>query len=381
MRVEIQDRDALLAVSPAALSAYARSAGWTKAESYGDFSDVYVNEDLPEIVVPRTDRLGDYASVVRQLLQIFAAAADLDQLSLYRDLAVADRDTIRLRVEDDATDGTLSLERGLSLVRDTQRLVLAAACSLSNPQPVYRLGANKEASRFLERVRLGQTEQGSYGVTLLTPVVPPPLQMSLSPDLTTDDEPIERGVTRRLASALTATRQATESIVSGDQDAFSRAVPSGVSANFCEALVGLTESFPSLEASVVWARTRPMPRARDTFRFAVSDAPILREAARVFRDRSPRPDVVLFGVVPQLKREEDETEGAITVRTSIDGKTQSVVAVLEPEDYDRAIQAHQAREPVFLKGDLERQGQRWRLRYPRIVAGNQDGAPEEEAES
>lgn len=379
MRVEIQDRDALLAVSPAALSAYARSAGWTRAESYGDFSDVYVNEDLPEIVVPRTDRLGDYASVVRQLLQIFASAADLDQISLYRDLAVADRDAIRLRVQDDAADGTLSLARGLSLVSETQRLVLAAACSLSNPQAVYRPGANREASRFLERVRLGQTEQGSFGVTLLTPVVPPPLQTSLSPDLAPDEEPIERGVTRRLASALAATRQATERTVSGDSEAFSRAVSSGVSANFCEALVGLTESFPSLEASVVWARTRPTPKARDAFRFAASDAPILREAARMFRDRSPRPDVTLFGVVHRLKRTASETEGTITVRASIDGKTQSVVAMLEPEDYDRAIQAHQAQEPVRLKGDLERQKQRWRLRYPRIVPENRDGATDEEA--
>ncbi len=381
MKVEIQDRDALLAVSPAALSAYARSAGWTKAKPYGDFSDVYVNEELPEIIVPRTDRLGDYASVVRQLLQMFAAAADLDQLSLYRDLAVADRDAVRLRVEDDAADGTVSLERGLSLVRDTQRMVLAAACSLSNPQPVYRPGANKEARRFLEQVRLGQTEQGSYGVTLLSPVVPPPLQVSLNPDLTPDQEPLARAVTRRLASALAATRQATERAVSGESNAFSHAVPSGVSANFCEALVGLAESFPSVEASVIWARTRPMPRARDTFRFAASDAPILREAARVFRDRSPRPDVVLFGVVHRLKREEDETEGTITVRTSIDGKTQSVVAVLEPEDYDRAIEAHQAREPVLLKGDLERQKQRWRLRHSRIVTENHDGKMEEEAES
>ena len=368
MRVEIQDRDALLAVSPAALTAYARSAGWTRTESYGDSSDVYVAESLPEIVVPRTDRLGDYASIVGQLLRIFADAADLDQLSMYRDLSVADRDAIRLRVEDNAADGTIPVGKGLSLFKHTRRMVLAAACSLSNPQPVYRPGANKEASRFLERVRLGQTEQGSFGVTLLTPVVPPPLQMSLSRDLVSDEEPIERGVSRRLADALSAARRATERAVGGDSAAFSDAVSSGVSANFCEALAGLTESFPSLEASVVWARTRPRPELRSVFRFGTSDAPILREAARVFRDRSPRPDETLFGVVHRLKRTETETDGTITVRTSIDGKTQSVVAVLEPADYDRAIQAHKAREPVVLKGDLERQGQRWRLRHPRIVS-------------
>ena len=42
MRVAIRDTEALRAVSPVALAAYARAAGWSKAETYGDHSDVYV---------------------------------------------------------------------------------------------------------------------------------------------------------------------------------------------------------------------------------------------------------------------------------------------------------------------------------------------------
>ena len=60
-----------MAVSPVALSAYARAAGWTKTESYGDHSDVYTGEELPEIILPRTQRLDDYAAVMSQLVGIF----------------------------------------------------------------------------------------------------------------------------------------------------------------------------------------------------------------------------------------------------------------------------------------------------------------------
>ena len=75
MKTSIQDRDALLAllaVSPVALSAYARAEGWSKAEAYGDFSDIYVADGLPEIILPRTENLGDYADVVSTLIGIFA---------------------------------------------------------------------------------------------------------------------------------------------------------------------------------------------------------------------------------------------------------------------------------------------------------------------
>ena len=67
MRVSIRDKGPLSEVSPAALSAYARASGWTRTDNYGDSSDVYTSDGLPEIIVPRTQRLGDYANVVSQL--------------------------------------------------------------------------------------------------------------------------------------------------------------------------------------------------------------------------------------------------------------------------------------------------------------------------
>ena len=97
MKTSIQDRDALLAVSPAALSGYARAEGWSIAEPYGEFSNIYVADGLPEIVLPRTENLGDYANVVATLIEIFARVADVDEFSLYRDLVTADRDLIRMR--------------------------------------------------------------------------------------------------------------------------------------------------------------------------------------------------------------------------------------------------------------------------------------------
>jgi len=365
MRVDIRDRDALKAVSPAALSAYARTVGWTRIESYGEHSDVYAAERMPEVILPRTQRLGDYARIVSQLIEIFAKIAERDELSLYRDLVTADRDVVRVRITE-SDDGSLTVDQAVDLVGGSRDMLLAAACSLREPQPLYRAGANREASDLLRRVRLGQTEQGSFVVTLLTPIVPAPMP-TLFEDPDDQGAPIQRRMTRRLAEALAAAREATEDAVAGDQTAFADSVGKGVSANLCEALVKLIGSCPTLDISIVWARTRPMESPSVVVQFGGADSAVLSEAARLFRDREPRPDATLFGFVQRLERDETAVDGSINLRTSIDGRNHSVAAALGRSDYDAAIQAHSRRSPVILEGDLERIGQRWRLLNPRIV--------------
>lgn len=361
MKVSIRDRDALLAVSSAALAAYARVSGWRREEPYGAHSDVYTGKDLPEIIIPRNEDLGDYATVVSTLIEIFAEVAGQDEMTIYRDLVTADRDVIRVRAVDGDHSGSLSVDVGADLVCGTRDLILAAACSLNNPRPLYRLSANKEASEYLRRVRLGQTDQGSFVITLLSPAVTPPLQMALMPDTETFDEPIERRVTKRLIEALTAVRRATDATNHGDRDAFVATVSEGVSANLCEALAGLTEKLIKFDVSVAWARTYPGDKARYVVRFVFHDSPTLRAAGRAFRKREPQPDVTLIGLVQRLARGETDTAGTVTLRTLIDGSSQSVAAVLPQLDYHRAIHAHKAKEPVAMKGDLERTGQRWHL--------------------
>ena len=364
MRVSIRDRGALSAVSPAALSAYARAAGWRRDEPYREHSDVYVGESRPEIIVPRTERLGDYATVVATLIDTFAGVTGQDELSVYRSLATADRDVVRVCAAE-GDDGSVTLNDGVDLIGGTRDLVLSAACSLREPQPVYRAGANREAADLLKQMRLGQTDQGSFVVTLLTPVVPPPMP-ALFPDPDDRNAPIERRMTRRLVEAVTAARQATERAAAGDDGAFEETVGSGVSANLCEALVRIIEPFPTLDVGVSWARTRPVAIPGTVVRFGRADAALLREAARSLRERAPRPEVRLHGFVRLLKRGEAEDDGTIRLATDIDGQRQSVVAVLEQADYDRAVQAHKERALVVLAGDLERAGQRWRLLNPHV---------------
>ncbi len=69
----------------------------------------------------------------------------------------------------------------------------------------------------------------------------------------------------------------------------------------------------------------------------------------------------------RLKREQEETDGTITLRTSIEGQTKSVMVVLSQSDYHLAIQAHEEKAPIILEGDLEYTDHRWRVLNPHII--------------
>jgi hypothetical protein len=362
------------------LAGYARGEGWAKAEPFGAHADVYTAAGKPEIILPRSDRLGDYPNVVAKLIACFADATQQDELATYRDLSTADRDVVRIRACGGIDDGAVPIDAGVELVTQSRQMMLAAACAARAPQALYRAGANREASDYLRRVKLGQTEQGSFVVTLLTPVPPqlqPPLQASLP---SFEDEPFERQVTRRLAGSLEALRNAAELAASGEgQGAFERAVADGVSANLCEAVAGLLVQSSGMTISVTWARTRPTPEPHRRIAFSASDAAIVTEAARMFRARHPRPDMALFGTVHALKRRDEDVDGLVTLKAMVDDRPQLVRAVLDQANYSIAVRAHDSKTPVIVKGDLERVGQRWQLTNAQVTSLAND-EPEDEPE-
>ena len=339
MKAKITDASALQAITPVALASYARANGWRKSEAFGEHANAFIGSDRPEILIPHTDTLLDYVRTVARLLEIFADVAGRDQLSLYRDLVNADDDVIRVRATMDASDGSVAIEDGVNLVRNAQRLLLATACAVDSPQPVYRAGANKVAQDYMKKVRLGQTEHGSFVVTMLT-TIPPRIQTVLDlSNVNTVTEPMERRVSIMLHDALRAAKSAVAIASAGDGTPFGQeAVDRGVSANLCEAISNLVMSGDKVEVGIAWAKTRPVEGNFQPVAFTSSDADILKEGARFLRERTPYEDYKLRGFISRLNRDETATSGTVIVKGFVEEKSVSVsVPLEEPEYHNRAF--------------------------------------------
>lgn len=386
MKVRILDKQAVEAITPSALRAYIVGEGWQKVERFGQYSEVYTRqsaERTDEMIIPFTDQIADYAEAVGSVISQIARTEGRDELAVYADLNLADRDVIRVRAPEADDDGSIELEPGVELVQHARDLLASAACSAYEARRAFYLGKVPQAASYMRRVRLGQTERGSFVVTLLAPI-PPSLgterQQTLWPSL--EDEPYERKVTRTLVQGLQSAQEAVIAVNRGDDglEAFTRAVSRGVSANLCESVASMIDQSNGADVSVTWARTRPAPSVRAQIVFGRADAEILREAGRQLRLQEPRRDERILGYVINLHRGEGETEGQVTIKALLDGRPRSLQVVLPGPLYQIAIAAHDKQHPIAIVGDLESHSRRWRLAEPRDlqIVDDRDGDSDQE---
>ncbi len=378
MRTTIRDRDALAAFRPVDLIFYLRSAGWTPSTKVGQ-SIIWIkgadgsNEE--DVSVPLRRDAGDFAMRVAEVLSTLERIEQRSQEEIVRDVFSTSADLVRIRaLIPESADGSIPLHAGVGMVEHARDLMAAAACAAAGPRSFWPRRRPPQALDFMSRVRMGQTERGSYVLTMLSPVTP-----ALNHEREAES-PFERQVTetltRSLRAAVHAAQQAAET---ADLEPFRNAVSSGVSANLCDAMAGLGEVSPDhgFEVSVSWSRTRPVPGTAVSRILVPADyLPLLQEASRNFKETATREEFVLLGPVVKLDRAPEAPSGVVTVNAVVDDRARRVVLELAGPDYQAAIQAHKDHLPIACIGELAKEGKSFRLRYPREfeVLGVDDGA-------
>lgn len=347
----------------AELITYVEKEGWSRQEAFGNVAFVYGAMNKPELILPKTKQVEDYASVILETAEILAKYRNISLSRVLDEIAETDSDVIRINVKSDE-DNTIGIKSAEELIENSKSLVLSAACSVVQPQLSYRAGRNIEANNYLEKVRIAQTEVGSFVLKLLSPV--PPLvkssQLGLFGDEVTEaEDPFERKVTEKLMTALDNAREFAEAVVRNDIVEFDKLVEKGLSVNLLNAAGRLAQINGGAKVTTSWSGLRPRRENSVSVYLSEDDAPVFKEAARVLRERAPKLDEYVIGTVNLLKREPDSETGEIAVQADIDGKLQSVRVKLDGKDYEEALHAHEQRLYVELKGDLKRSGQRWQM--------------------
>jgi len=245
VKVIVTDTGALKTLEPLEMAAYLRAKGWRQeADLAGKGSLWLLQKDGSEfdVTLPARRELGDYALRMAEVLRAVADAEGRSQADVMRDVQTTTADLIRVRAPSrNAEDGTLPLDQAVTFVERSRDMMLAAACAAIDKRPVFAKRKAQQAMDYLSHVRMGQSERGSYVLTILSPVAPElrPAQQSLLP--VEPEEPYERLVTRTLMVGLKALNAAArQAAADGKMTPFQEAVGRGVSANLCDAVAGLS---------------------------------------------------------------------------------------------------------------------------------------------
>jgi hypothetical protein len=366
MKTDIRDAAAVSSLRPPDVAAYLRTAGWTAQDTKPRWS-IWIKDDF-EALVPLDRTLTDFAPRMADILRVLEVSEDRSQLEIFNDLVTVSADIIRVRAsESDNSDGTIPLGEGATIVERSIDLMAAAAMSTVSPKSYYRSRRSNEVNDYLQNLRLGQTEVGSFVLKIVSRV--PPKLTTATLGAADVQDPFERKVTSTLFEGLGAARQAAQTaMTTNDFDAFSASVPNGVSANLCSAISAMGKSLgdtASLSFELSWAKTRPalvdVPRQ---VVFQRDFMPALREAATIFKERSPFDEFEVTGTVERLNRPDGSDIGTVVIPTEVEGRVRRVSIQLSGDDYDIAVRSHRDRIPLVCEGTLVKQGVSYTLQAP-----------------
>lgn len=367
--VHVVDQNALQARSPVELALYLRARQWVSRGQAGTHVQwtKTVDGDEFETTLPMDSELRDYSSRVRDLIETLAVVEGRSELDVLQDISFVSMDGHYVRTHPaDRMPGMIGLEDGVLAYESLRNLVVAAAYaeSVDEPRAVQPARKSAELLKFLREVQIGPGSEGSYVLSVHTPVRPKLTdgQATLFDDEFPAAEPFERRVTLRLHEAVSAAHAAANAALAGPDllGPFTGSIRRGVSANLCEALVGLGgEAGHPFEIFQTLAPARPSRAVLKPMRFRRDHLPVLAEAAQELRERMPEEDVAVTGHVVRLHRESGAS-GEVSVAGIIEGedRLRRIWLNLEPDDYESATRAHMEMLKVTVRGDLARRGNR-----------------------
>ena len=265
MNVLKHDREAYEQLKPSDVAAYLRAEGWTQTEVVADrfsaWTNQFQNEEI-ELLLPVKRSLSDYAVRMSELVPLIALKEQRSQHEVIEDIHNSSTDVVRIRFQHlMAKDGTIPLKQGEALIAHAKEMMLAGACSTVQPKAYHATRRPDDAVQYMNQLRLGQTERGSYVLNIISPVSPRLGQIDIFSDPI--DEPFERQAVITLATALDALLKAcNRAVPTPSAELFHEVVSKGVSANLCSAIVGMSGptdvASDRLRISFSFARTRPV---------------------------------------------------------------------------------------------------------------------------
>jgi len=365
MKVDITDSATFDALNPSNIENYLIRREWREVKRIDGEAALWVKSahevgEHSRILLPLDSNLGDFALSMSHVVSTLAQVENRSQLEVLEDFdTLAIGDVIRIKGQDifNRNASTLPFLEGI-----ISRAVVEKKALFAHRQP-------SEVSTYFKKLRLGQTERGSYVMKLISPLLPPE-QLTI-PNLLNDELPFERRAIQSLMQGLNALQQValdTEKKGTFYFERFQEVVSEGVSANLCEAVVGGTSednlAYKPLAVNVSWSSVYPtMSSICDNVSFQVNIMPHIAKAATLFRERTPE-EVKLAGYVIKLERNKQHGVGVITVSDRALDNKYKVKIELNASDYEMAVEAHQNWWEISCQGELIKEGNYYRLYNP-----------------
>jgi len=350
-------------LNPLAVSKYLDEMGWIQFPYKRTDIKIYQFEKdnvFEQITVPLEKNLRDYKKAMYDVVEKIAIVEgkSVEQVMLY--LLNPNTDILKIRLDKGGVEtGNIMFDDAIKLYDNAKKLLAATALDIINPKKIHYGRIDESVQKFLNQCRFGQTEIGSYIVSIVCPFaelseIEGYRQLSIFSDEERCANSLTRQVTNRLMTNIVTIKQKIDnnnidSLINDDNI---------ISSNFYEALNGLDLHSENtvVEFMAEWSPTVKINRCGfNKVRFTNDYyQPIVTVIEKIRECTNQSTEIV--GRIKQLKASpvvDNRNSGEITVvYVSDDNKVKTVSVNLNKEDYENAIEAHQHGKAVKILGDL-----------------------------
>lgn len=365
MTYSVNYLDLIEKISPIAFAKYLKDTGWalfqTKRENIKIFQ-FERNDDFFQVIIPMERRLNDYREAMYKAVETVAKveAKSIEQVMLY--LLNPNTDILKIRLEKkDVEAGNILLNDAICVYENAKRLLAATALDILHPKKYHQGRMDDCVLKFLSNCRFGQTEVGSYVISVVCPFA----ELDENEDykqlsIFSDEEQCANSLTRKVTSRVMENISLIKNhIDNGELDKLILQNEDRIiSANFYEALGGLNLDSDGADVEFI-AEWSPIVKNVSNVRSRVMLThdyyqPIETAIGKLKGEANKLTKIVgrikILNSSPDVQKRK---KGKITVvYLDQDDKRKTVTVNLNKNDYDKAIRAHERGYYVEIVGEM-----------------------------
>lgn len=358
--------DMTLKLNPLAVMKYLTETNWQlypiKRKDIKIFQ--YKKEDFFEqVTIPLDKMLRDYKNAMYDAICKIAHVEkkSVEQLMLY--LLNPNTDILKIRLDKkEVESGNIMFDDAIQLFDNAKKLIAATALDVINPKKIHYGRIDEPVQKFLSQCRFGQTEIGSYVVSVVCPFA----ELSETEgyrqlSFFSDKEQCANSLTRKVTNQLMTNVATIKQEIDDGNLEFLSDYDSPISSNFYEALngLGMNTEDTTVEFIAEWSPTVQSNRCQYNRISVTNDyyEPIRTIISKIKECTNERTEIV--GKIKELKAapviDNREYGTIVVVYVGDNARAKSVTVKLDREDYDKAVAAHQHGKAVKVVGDLKGQ--------------------------
>lgn len=348
-------------VSHVEFAKYLRDLGWKTLQTKRNVVNVFQYQKesaFYQVDIPNDRSLSDYARAMCRAIEEVARFAEKSAEQVLLELINPMSDIVRIRlVNDELEAGSIYVEDAINLYENAKKLIAAAAMDVLSPKEHHRGRPDTKVQKFVSSCRFGQTEIGSYVVSVACPISiindGDIKRLTLFEDKDEGSDSFTRKTVNKMITSIQAIK---ENIDSGSLREYLD--KESISVNFLEALnlIGINKDKTQVDISVKWAPTVEANRTNFSTVSLTHDysSPIETVIKKIKSNIIE--EKMYIGKISNLDASSDiekRTNGIVKlVFLNENNKPFTVKVKLSLEDYNQAIEAHSKGKYVRVLGTL-----------------------------